>query len=114
LTFDASWATIAALSARADLLSNAPSPVLPILKKELALLAMMLFFGIAILPIAVWFVGDLVFSTYNGAGYMDFFGALGDKLRSGDPAAWFLVGSPWLGAQVVRLAALGWRRSAES
>lgn len=94
-------------------MSNAPSPVLPILKKELALLAVLLFFGIAILPIAVWFVGDVVFGTYEGGGYAGFFGILGGKLRSGDPAAWFLVASPWLGVQVIRLAALGWRQIAK-
>jgi hypothetical protein len=114
LTFGESWATISALSPRADLLSNAPSPVLSILKKELALLAVLLFFGIAILPIAVWFVGDVVFGTYQGNGRAGFFGDLGNKLRSGDPAAWFLVVSPWLGVQIVRLAALGWRRTAKS
>jgi hypothetical protein len=114
LTFGESWATISALSPRADLLNNAPSPVLPILKKELALLAVLLFVGIAVLPVAVWFVGDVVFGTYNGNGLAGFFGSLGSKLRSGDPAAWFLVISPWLGVQVVRLAARGWRYTAKS
>jgi hypothetical protein len=40
---------------------------------------------------------------------MDFFGNLSGKIRSGDAVAWFLVLSPWLAWQVLRLAALGWR-----
>ena len=75
---------------------------------------MLLFVGIAILPIAVWLVGDLVFGEYDGAGYAGFFGLLAGKLRSGEPAAWFLVLAPWLGVQVIRLAALGWRGGAKA
>ena len=29
----------------------------------------MLFFGLVILPIAIWFVGNAVFGDYGGAGY---------------------------------------------
>jgi hypothetical protein len=79
------------------------------LKKEAALLAVMLFLGIALLPIAIWIVGDLVFGSYGGNGYGDFFSSLSGKLRSGNPVAWFLVLSPWLVLQVVRLALIGWR-----
>ena len=71
----------------------------------------MLFLGIAILPIAVWLVGNAVFGSYGGAGYSDFFGILASKLRSGDLAAWFLVLSPWLALQVIRLAVFGWRNA---
>ena len=90
-------------------MSDQPSPSIVFLKKELALLATMLLFGIVILPIAIWFVGNVVFGSYGGAGYGDFFGTLSSKLRSGDLVAWFLVLSPWLALQVVRLAAWGWR-----
>jgi hypothetical protein len=69
----------------------------------------MLFFGIVLLPIAIWVVGDLVFGSYGGNGYGDFFSNLSGKLRSGNWVAWFLVLSPWLALQVVRLALLGWR-----
>ena len=73
----------------------------------------MLFFGIAILPVAVWIVGNAVFGTYGGTGYTDFFGILTAKLRSGDLVAWFLVLAPWLALQVVRLAMLAWRNTAK-
>ena len=81
------------------------------LKKEAAIFAAMLFLGFVLLPIVVWFVGNLVFGEYGGSGYGDFFGRLGSKMLSGDIAAWFLVLSPWLGLQVVRLALAGWRHA---
>lgn len=85
-------------------------PVLgKILKKEAALLFGLLFFGLAILPVAIWFVGDAVFGTYGGSGYSEFFGDLSSKIREGDLVAWFLVLSPWLVWQCIRLMALGWR-----
>lgn len=90
-------------------MSDKPTLSTVFLKKELALLAAMLFFGIVILPIAIWFVGNVVFGSYGGAGYGDFFSTLSSKLRAGEWVAWFLVLSPWLALQVVRLAALGWR-----
>ncbi len=71
----------------------------------------MLFLGLVFLPIAIWFVGNAVFGTYGGTGYSDFFGSLSSRIRSGDAVAWFLVLSPWLGVQVVRLALAGWRHA---
>lgn len=75
------------------------------------LLVGLLFVGLVLLPIAVWFVGSVVFGAYEGDGYMAFFGTLSGKVRNGDLDAWFLVLSPWLVAQCVRLMALGWRKS---
>ena len=90
-------------------MSNPQSGLRRILTKELALVATLLFFGLAVLPIAVWFVGKAVFGAYGGAGYMEFFGTLSGKIRSGDLVAWFLVLSPYLVWQIVRLMAFGWR-----
>lgn len=84
-----------------------------ILKKEAALLCGLLFFGLAILPVAIWFVGNAVFGAYGGSGYSDFFGELSSKIRAGDAVAWFLVLSPWLVWQCVRLMAFGWRTTAK-
>ena len=69
----------------------------------------LLFFGLVVLPIAIWFVGKAVFGAYGGTGYMDFFGTLSGKIRAGDTVAWFLVLSPYLVWQIVRLTAFGWR-----
>jgi hypothetical protein len=81
------------------------------LKKEAAIFAVMLFLGFVILPIAIWFVGNLVFGDYGGTGYGDFFGRLRNKILSGDIGAWFLVLSPWLALQVVRVTLAGWRHA---
>lgn len=83
------------------------------LKKEASLFAGLLFLGLVILPIAVWFVGKAVFGVYGGTGYGDFFGTLIGKIRGGDLVAWFLVLSPWLVWQIARLMALGWRAAAK-
>ena len=90
-------------------MSKPQSGLRRIFTKELALFAILLFFGLVVLPIAIWFVGKAVFGAYGGAGYMDFFGTLSAKIRSGDVVAWFLVLSPYLVWQIVRLTALGWR-----
>ena len=92
-----------------DTAGKQPSQLGKSLRKEAAVLSGLLFFGLAILPIAIWFVGKAVFGAYGGAGYGDFFGTLSGKIRAGDLVAWFLVLSPWLVWQCVRLMALGWR-----
>jgi hypothetical protein len=79
------------------------------LKKEIALFLAMLFFGFVLMPIAIWLVGNAIFGEYGGAGYGDFFGILSGKIGSGDPVAWFLVLSPWIAVQIVRLGLFAWR-----
>ena len=69
----------------------------------------MLFAGLVLLPAVIWFVGHAVFGAYDGAGYSDFFGTLSSKIRSGNLVAWFLVLSPWIVWQCLRLIARGWR-----
>ena len=90
-------------------MSENPSTLSTLLKKEAALFAGLLFAGLVLLPICIWFVGKSVFGVYGGAGYADFFGTLSGKIRSGDLVAWFLVLSPWLVWQCLRLMAFGWR-----
>lgn len=94
-------------------MSATPSPLLQILKKETAILAVLLFLGLVILPLLIWFVGKSVFGAYGGAGYADFFGTLSGKVRAGDLVAWFLILAPWLAVQVIRLAMAGWRLAAK-
>ena len=89
--------------------STQPTKFRKIATKELALLAGFLFFGLAVMPILIYFVGDMVFGAYGGVGYGDFFGTLSQKVRNGDAVACFLVLSPYLGWQCVRLTALAWR-----
>lgn len=86
-----------------------PSELRRIVTKELALLSGFLFLGLVIVPLLIYPVGQGVFGDYGGAGFGDFFGRLGSKIRHGDLSAWFLVLAPYLGWQCLRLMALGWR-----
>jgi hypothetical protein len=90
-------------------MSVTKSPPPGTFKQEAAVFAVFLFFGLVLLPIAIWFVGKAVFGAYGGAGFADFYGTLSGKIRSGDVVAWFLVLSPWLAWQALRLTVLGWR-----
>ena len=77
--------------------------------RELAIFTGLLFLGLVIVPVAVYQVGESVFGNYGGAGYGDFFRRLSGKVRELDVMAWFLVLSPWLGVQILRMAAYVWR-----
>ena len=77
--------------------------------KELALLTGFIFFGLAVLPIIIYSVGQFVFGVYAGVNYGDFYGTLSQKVRSGDYVAWFLILSPYLGWQTLQLTVFGWR-----
>jgi hypothetical protein len=77
--------------------------------REAALLVGFFFVGLVLLPVAIYFVGQAIFGDYGGGSYGHFFSALSGRVRAGDAAAWFLVLSPYLGWQSLRLIALGWR-----
>ena len=94
-------------------MSDNAKPQTGFLKKEAAIFVAMLFLGLVILPLAIWFVGDVVFGDYGGTGYGDFFGNLTLRIVSGNLAAWFLVLSPWFTLQVIRLAFAGWRHASK-
>jgi len=79
-----------------------------ILRRETALFVGLLFAGFVLLPILIYVVGDAVFGSYGGAGFSHFFAALSDKIRHGDLVAWFLVLSPYIGIQCLRLVVFGW------
>ncbi len=81
-------------------------------RSEAVLFVGLLFVGIVILPIAIYFVGATIFGTYGGEGYGDFFGAISAKIRGGDQVAWFLVLSPYLAVLVLRLMRWAWRQTA--
>lgn len=94
-------------------MSEKTSNLSTLLKKEAAVFLVLLLIGLVLLPICIWFVGNAVFGAYDGAGYSDFFGTLSGKIRSGNPVAWFLVLSPWIVWQCLRLIAFGWRSAGE-
>ncbi len=80
-----------------------------VLRKEVALLTGLLFIGLVLVPVAIYMVGQAIFGAYGGQGFAHFYGTLSGKLRSGDTVAWFLVFSPYLAWQCLRLTALAWR-----
>ena len=89
----------------------APSALRRRATKEVALLVGFLFFGLVVLPLLIYSVGQSVFGNYGGIGYNDFYGTLSGKVRDGDMVAWFLIFSPYIGWQFARLMILAWRSS---
>jgi hypothetical protein len=79
--------------------------------RESALFVGLLFVGFVLMPVVIYLVGQDVFGAYGGNGYGDFFGTLSEKVRHGDSVAWFLILSPYLGWQCVRMSAFAWRAS---
>ena len=78
-------------------------------KKESILFLWMLLGGLFLLPIAVYVVGRLLFGEYGGTGFSAFYGMLHSELRSGAPSVWFLVLSPYLIWQLLRLTLRAFR-----
>jgi hypothetical protein len=66
------------------------------------------------MPLVIYTVGQSVFGNYGGIGYNDFYGTLSGKVRVGDMVAWFLIFSPYVGWQIVRLMIFGWRSSSQN
>ena len=76
----------------------------PALKKELALFLVLFLFGILALPGIIYAIGSAMFGAYGGSGFSAFYGAVHADLRIGDLAVWFLVLSPYLVVQLLRLS----------
>jgi hypothetical protein len=77
--------------------------------RETVLLVILLLVGLAAIPIAVFWIGSQLLGEFGGTGFAEFFGVLTTKLLEGEPGAWILVLSPYLGIQCLRLASLAWR-----
>lgn len=77
--------------------------------RELVLFAILFFVGLTFLPLSIYLVGQAVFGQYGGGGFGGFHGTLRDGLAAGRPSAWFLVLSPYIVWQLLRLTALAFR-----
>jgi hypothetical protein len=77
--------------------------------RELGIFLSLLFFGLLILPLAIYFVGKAVFGEYGGSGFGAFYGTLHRAIRASDPVVLFLVLSPYLIWQLTRLTAWGFK-----
>jgi len=80
--------------------------------REASILGGCLVFGFLVLPALVFFVGQNVFGGYGGDGYGGFFSALASRVFTFNGSAWFLILSPYLALQIVRLVITGWRKTA--
>jgi len=79
--------------------------------QEAALLFGLLFLGLVIMPIAIYWIGPHVLGEFGGYGYSDFFGGLSARIRSGDFVAWLFVLSPYLVWQILRITLFAFRAS---
>ena len=77
--------------------------------RETAWFLGLLFAGLVVVPIAIYWIGPQLLGEFGGYGFADFYGSIGARIRSGEPAAWFLVLSPNLAIQALRLTVFGWR-----
>ena len=73
------------------------------MKKEAILLAVMLAIGILLLPLAIFAVGNAVFGDYGDGEYSDFYGTLLADAFSGNLGLLFLILSPYLVWQTLRV-----------
>ncbi len=81
------------------------------LVNEILFLSIMLAVGTLLLPIAIYATGTLVFGAFEG-GYWQFFGGLMRRMVGGNFWSWFLVLSPYLTIQAIRLTFFAARRVA--
>ena len=79
-------------------------------RKELVLFLVLFLTGLLILPLLIYVVGKAVFGAYEGAGFMTFYGTLHSELRSGQMVVLFLMLSPYLVWQLLRLTLWAFRR----
>ena len=79
------------------------------IRKEVLLFVSLFFFGLVLLPIAIYFVGDMIFGEFGGNGIGSFYGDIVGRLTGGEASAWFLVLSPYLVWQLLRLSVKAFR-----
>jgi hypothetical protein len=74
-------------------------------KTELLILSGLLAFGLLVLPIAVYWVGEKVIGEYaSDEGLWGLLTAVWSGVAHGAPMAWILVLSPYVVVQLLRLA----------
>lgn len=69
---------------------------------ELVLALSLVFAGMVLLPLAIYFTGQSIFGEYSGAGFSEFYRRLSGEVREGRPVVWFLVLSPYLILMLLR------------
>ena len=82
--------------------SQTPSPLKKTFLMESARLAGCLVFGVLVLPLAIFWVGQAIFGEFGGGQLGDFYASLMTQLRAGNIIVWFLVLAPYLIWQSLR------------
>ena len=82
--------------------------------RELLLFLVLLLLGMTVLPLAVFYVGDLVFGGYGGDGFGHFLETLLKRLGSADRFVWLLVLSPYVVFQLFRITRIAWRLAGQT
>lgn len=83
-----------------------------VLRRELATLVLLVLVGVVLLPLTIYLVGESIFGDYAGGRFGDFYRDIQSDLRLGRPVVIFLMISPYLVWQLLRLSFYGFRRTA--
>ena len=94
-------------------MSNAAQVRKTTIKKESLLFLWLLLVGLFVLPGAIYLIGRAMFGEYGGSGFSAFYGLLHSELRSGEYSVWFLILSPYLVWQILRLTLKFFRRTVD-
>ena len=78
------------------------------LRRELLLAGILIPAGLVLIPVAIYFTGQALLGAYSeeGHGIGRLYGDILRDMGSGFLPAWLLILSPYLGIQLIRLAAL--------
>lgn len=91
---------------------SAPKPqISSVARGEAIFLLACVFFGLFLLPAGIYTVGQMIFGDYGGTGIAEFYGRIYSGIGNGDGIIWFLVLSPYIGLQTLRLTIRLFRRS---
>jgi hypothetical protein len=80
---------------------------------ELAVALVSLVFGVALLPLLIFYVGVATLGRYEGAGPLHLYGSLFAGLKEGSPAAWLVILGPYGLYLLFRALRAWWRASAQ-
>lgn len=73
------------------------------LRREFTIGALLLFFGIAVLPALIYLVGTVVIGPYEGDGIASLYAAILAGAGNLEPVPWLLILSPYLVVQLLRV-----------
>lgn len=73
------------------------------MRRESVLFLWLILGGLFVLPALIYFIGNALFGEYGGSGFAAFYANFHSGLRDGETAVWFLVLSPYLVLQLLRL-----------